>query len=233
MKKTIFNATFASLLGLALVFSSCSYNQFGAVTAGSSLGGALGSSIGGLMGGPRGSDKGTIAGMVIGGTIGAVATSPKLHQKVQQSRQENRSSDYDDAYTSSNSNSVQFDTYNSPRYTQPAAANSDLAALMVENVHFLDENNNHRLDYNEKAYLVFDIYNRGSKTLFNVAPNITCDSKRVVISAAASVASVMPNQGIRYKAAVVAVRRLKNQPLTFTISFGSGSQTVVAKTIKI
>ena len=233
MKKTIINASFASLMGLTLMLSSCSYNQFGAVTAGSSLGGALGSSIGGLMGGPRGSDKGTIAGIVIGGTIGAVATSPRIHQKVKQAQQESRTSDYDDSYASSDNSSVQFDTYNSPRYTQPAAVNSDLAALTVENVHFLDENNNRRLDYNEKAYLVFDIYNRGSKTLFNVAPNITCDSKRVAISAAASVASVLPNQGIRYKAAVVAVRRLKNQPLTFTISFGTGSQTVVAKTIKI
>lgn len=66
MKRKIFTPTIVvPLLGISLLFTACSYNQYGAVATGSSLGGMFGSSIGGLMGGPRGADIGTLAGMVI------------------------------------------------------------------------------------------------------------------------------------------------------------------------
>ena len=79
MKKNHITQSIVSLLGLSLLLTSCSYNQYGAVATGSSLGGMFGSSIGGLMGGPRGADKGTVMGMVIGGAIGAAATAPRNH----------------------------------------------------------------------------------------------------------------------------------------------------------
>lgn len=247
MKKNHITQSIVSLLGLSLLLTSCSYNQYGAVATGSSLGGMFGSSIGGLMGGARGADKGTVMGMVIGGAIGAATTAPRNHnnrtdKKTKDRRNTNNVPYEEDIYAHESDNvrpsnnqaqDIQFDTYHNPIYQSPMAAHNDLAALEVDNVRFLDENNNHRLDYNEKACIVFDITNRGSKTLYNVAPNISCNSKRVAISAAASVAAIMPGQGIRYKATVVAVRKIKNQPITFTISFGNGSQTVIAKTLNI
>lgn len=71
-----------SILCTGLILSSCSYNQFGAVATGSSLGGMLGSSIGGLMGGPRGADCDTIAGMVIGGAVGLLLLPHAFNTKV-------------------------------------------------------------------------------------------------------------------------------------------------------
>lgn len=226
------------MLCMGLTLTSCSYNQFGAVATGSSLGGMLGSSIGGLMGGPRGSDRGTIAGMVLGGAVGAVATAARnQHNQPRTAQPDDTSSQtcQDDAYASSTGNDgvVSYDTYNSSRYRVPSAAHSDLEDLEVSNIHFLDDNNNQRLDDGERALIVFDIYNRGTKTLYNLAPNITCSSKRVAVSPAATIASVLPGQGIRYTASVVAVRRLKEGPLRFTISFGTGKQQVVVKTFEI
>lgn len=211
----------AMVLSLAMGVSSCSYNQFAGVATGSSLGGMLGSSIGGLMGGPRGADRGTLAGMIIGGAVGAAATAPHTPKADTQN----------DSYAYGND--VQYGTYNNPRYKSAVAAHSDLQSLEVSNIHFLDDNNNQRLDADEQACIVFDIYNRGSRTLYNVAPNIVCSNKRVGISPAATVASVLPGQGIRYKAAIVAPHRLKGQPLRFTISFGTGKQAVVVKEFSI
>ena len=222
MKRNIFGKGIA-LMAVPVLLSSCSYGQFAAVGTGGGLGGMIGSSIGGIIGGPRGADKGTLAGVVIGGAIGAVVSS--------QTAQRDNSRQYDGH--NNDRNGVQYDTYNQQQYRIPAAANSDLAQLEVSNVNFVDSNNNRRLDNGEKAYIVFDIYNRSQKTLYNVAPTIKCSSKRVAISSPATVESVQPGQGIRYTAAVVPVRKLRNEPLTFTVSFGSGQEEVVAKTFSI
>lgn len=218
------------ILSLSLLLSSCSYEQYGGVATGSALGGMFGSSIGGLMGGPRGSDRGTLAGMIIGGVVGAAATAPRDNN-------DNNSSanDYDevDAYNRRNRDDVQYGTYNSPRYQSPAAAMSDLEYLEVANLHFLDANNNQRLDRDEEAFLVMDIYNRGNRTLYNVTPRISCDNRRVMLSPAASIGSLAPGQGVRYKAAVKTTRRIGGGTLLFTIGFGTGNQAVTAKQFTI
>lgn len=223
------------LISCSMTLSSCCNSQFNTILSSSSVGGMFGSSIGGIINGPRGADKGTIAGMVIGGAIGAAVTTHNNAKKQHSStnQQSTTRSSNDDVYDYDNSN-VQFDTYNSDTYKKvAAAATSDLACLEVTNVKFLDANNNRKLDNDEKAFIVFDIYNRSNKTLYNVTPNITCNSSRVAISSAASVASVLPGQGIRYKATIVPIKKLKERPLQFTISFGSGKQRVVAKTFSI
>lgn len=183
------------------------------------------------MGGPRGSDKGTLAGMVIGGVVGAAVTAPR-NNKTDQSAS---TTDYDDVdvYNRRGGDDVQYGTYNNPRYQSPAAATSDLEYIEVCNLHFLDSNNNQKLDREEDAFVVMDIYNRGDRTLYNVTPRITCDSKRVLISPAASIGSLAPGQGVRYKAAVKSTRRMNGGTLLFTIGFGSGKQAVTAKQFKI
>lgn len=219
---------------LLLGASSCSYQQFGAVATGSSLGGMFGSSIGGLMGGPRGSDKGTLAGMVIGGAIGAAVTAPRDQSSSRSQAEQAESYDDVDVYNRrGRTGEVQYDSYNNPRYQSPAAAASDLGCLEVTNVHFLDANGNQCLDRDEEAYIVMDIYNRGARTLYNVAPNISCTSRRVAISPAAAIASLPSGQGVRYKAAVKTTRRISDPSLLFTVSFGTGKQAVTAKQFKI
>ncbi len=219
---------FIPLLSVALLGASCSdYRQFNAVVAGSSVGGMFGSSIGGIIGGPRGYDVGNLTGMVVGGAIGAAAAQPKQPKTEKQSRSAN-----DDVYHFG-SDDVQYDSYNKPKYTSPAAAQRDVEFLEVTNLHFLDSNDNHCLDRGEEAMLVMDIYNRGDRTLYNIAPQITCSSKRVAISPAATVSALPAGQGVRYKAMVKAVRRISDEWVVFDVAFGTGKQAVRAKQFKI
>lgn len=221
------------LLASLMALTSCSYNQFGAVATGSSLGGMLGSSIGGLMGGPRGFDKGTLAGMLIGGAVGAVATAPRNQSKTDTPRYDSESYD-DGAYGYQNySDEVEYGSYGTPSGPTPSATVYDLQGLKVRNVSFIDANGNRCLDRGEEATLIMDVYNTGDKTLYNVTPHITCSNRRVRISAPATVESLSPHRGIRYKTVVSASGRLSAEPLTFTVSFGRGSQAVRAKVFTI
>lgn len=228
------------LLSLAVMFHSCSYQQFGAVATGSSLGGMFGSSIGGLMGGYRGADKGTLAGMLIGGAIGAVVTSPRNNSDNARQEKELPPGDYreshsrqtEDAY-SDYGEEVTYGSYNHSDYQVPPAAHSDLEYIEVAHILFLDSNNNRGLDADEEATLVMDVYNRGSKTLYNVTPRITCADRRVHISPAATVESIPPGGGIRYKTVVRGSRRLRAGELLFSVSFGAGKQAVEARTFKV
>lgn len=227
----------------ALLFTSCSYRQFGAVATGSSLGGMLGSSIGGLMGGWRGADKGTVAGMLIGGAIGAVVTTQRNagQRTPDETDTENMPDGYgypsDGEYTPTprhrTDDRVTYGTYNSPRYRNPTARVSDLSCIDVSNIHFLDANNNRRLDNGEEATIVMDVYNRGNKTLYNVTPHIRCSSRRVMVSPAATVESIRPGRGIRYKTIVRAAKRLRGEELRFTVTFGTGRQAVEASSFSI
>lgn len=245
MKSHITSQLGIGLLSLSMLVSSCSsYDQVRGVATGASLGGMFGSGIGGLMGGPRGADKGTVAGMLVGGVLGAAATSSK-EKKQRRSHNETTNqpsrADYDyttnddDVYsTTSTRSGYNTSNYSTSSYNAPAVSTNALQALEVTNLRFADENNNRCVDLNEKAYITFDIYNRGDVALYNVAPDITCNNKNIVLSSPTTVDCVQPGQGIRYKANVVAMRKIgTDTPLTFTISFGKGKNRVVAKTARL
>lgn len=229
------------LLSAAVLLSSCSYSRFAGVATGSTMGGMLGSSIGGIMGGPLGSDKGTLAGMLIGGTVGAVVTAPR-----DRSAERSPNTDYDDSYFEEDNynrrdrshrapetDEVQYGKYRPATGGASSATMYDLQGLRVSHISFVDSNGNRCLDRGEEATLIFDVYNESGKTLYNVTPHITCNNRRVTISAPATVERMSPGRGIRYKTVVSASRRLGPEPLTFTVSFGRGSQAVQAKTFTI
>ena len=133
-KKTLF----AGLIASTLLLSSCqSMNQFYGAATGASLGGLFGSAIGGMADGPRGHDMGTVVGMAIGGIIGAAATAPKTDDG------NYRSSDYYYDYGT--------DDYRENNYYSP------FANIEIEELRFVDENNNRALDAGEHARLVFII----------------------------------------------------------------------------
>ena len=135
-KKTVF----AGLLALVLLLSSCqSMGQFYGTATGASIGGIFGSAIGGMADGPRGHDLGTVVGMAVGGIIGAAATAPKTDDG------NYRSSDY-------------YYDYGVDDYRQNNSY-SPFANIEIEELRFVDENNNRALDANEHAKLVFIMRN--------------------------------------------------------------------------
>ena len=201
-KKTVF----AGLVASALMLSSCqSMHQFYGATTGASIGGMFGSAIGGLADGPRGSDMGTVVGMAIGGIIGAAATAPKTDDG------NYRSSDY-------------YYEYGRDDYRQNNAY-SPYANIEIEELRFVDENNNRTLDANEHAKLVFIMRNTGRDYVYDIAPVITVSGTReIYLSPTAIVKELGPGKAVRYQSEIIATKKLKNGTVSFSIGLSDGDK---------
>jgi len=202
MKKTVF----VTLTATALLMSSCqSMNQFYGAATGASIGGMFGSAIGGVADGPRGHDLGRVVGMAVGGIIGAAATAPKTDDG------NYRSSDY-------------YYDYDMDDYRQNNAY-SPFASIEIEELRFVDENDNRALDANEHAKLVFIMRNTGRNYVYDIAPVITVSgTKEIYLSPTAIVKELAPGKAVRYQSEVVATKKLKNGVADFSIGFSDGDK---------
>ena len=211
MKKTVFVA----LTATALLMSSCqSMNQFYGAATGASIGGMFGSAIGGITDGPRGSDMGTVVGMAIGGIIGAAATAPKTDDG------NYRSSDY-------------YYDYDMDDYRQNNSY-SPFASIEIEEMRFVDENNNRALDANEHAKLVFIIRNMGRDYVYDIAPVITVSgTKEIYLSPTAIVKELGPGKAVRYQSEIIATKKLKNGKADFSIGFSDGDKLYTLRSFQL
>ena len=211
MKKTMIAAVGAALLML----SSCnSANQFYGAATGATVGGLFGSAIGGISGGHRGHDVGRVAGMAIGGVIGAVATAPKTQDG------NYRTSDYGNVYDSD-------DYYANGDY-------SPYADIEIQNLRFVDSNDNQSIDAGEHAKLVFEIRNMGRDFAYDLAPVITVTgTKQIFLSPTAIVSELAPGKAVRYTAEVIATNKLKNGTADFAISFSNGDQLYTLRSFQL
>lgn len=211
MKKTVFVA----LTATALLMSSCqSMSQFYGATTGASLGGMFGSAIGGITDGPRGSNLGTVVGMAVGGIIGAAATAPKTDDG------NYRSSDY-------------YYDYGMDDYRQNNAY-SPFANIEIEELRFVDENNNRALDADEHARLVFIMRNTGRDYVYDIAPVITVSgTKQIYLSPTAIVKELGPGKAIRYQSEVIATKKLKSGTADFSIGFSDGDKLYTMRSFQL
>ncbi|MBQ9576308.1 MAG: hypothetical protein IJV11_05460 [Muribaculaceae bacterium] len=207
MKKTVFVA----LTATALLMSSCqSMSQFYGATTGASLGGMFGSAIGGITDGPRGSNLGTVVGMAVGGIIGAAATAPKTDDG------NYRSSDY-------------YYDYGMDDYRQNNAY-SPFANIEIEELRFVDENNNRALDADEHAKLVFIMRNTGRDYVYDIAPVITVSgTKQIYLSPTAIVKELGPGKAIRYQSEVIATKNTAD----FSIGFSDGDKLYTMRSFQL
>ncbi len=210
-KKTVFAGVVASVM----LLSSCqSMNQFYGVTTGASIGGMFGSAIGGIADGPRGSDMGTVVGMAIGGIIGAAATAPKTNDG------NYRSSDY-------------YYDYDMDDYRQNNAY-SPFANIEIEELRFVDENNNRALDAEEHAKLVFIMRNTGRDYVYDIAPVITVSgTKQIYLSPTAIVKELAPGKAVRYQSEIIATKKLKNGTADFSIGFSDGDKLYTLRSFQL
>lgn len=199
------------LFSATLLLSSCQTpEQFGAATTGGVFGGIFGSAIGGLFGGPRGADAGTVIGMIAGAAVGAAATAPEARDY----------RDYD--YTS--------DTYRRHRNVEYSSHSREAEEigreynnLEINNLRFVDIDNNKTINANENCKLVFEIKNTGHDTIYDIAPVITVNgTKAIIISPTAVISELGPGKAVRYTAEVYATKRLRTGVADFTISFVKG-----------
>lgn len=203
-------------LAAALLAAGCTSSQFSYVATGSSLGGMFGSSIGGILGGHRGHDVGTAIGMIAGGALGAAASANRSDRG--DAEQMDVAAGYDD-YRQSRTSATEY--------------YSPWSYLEVTNLRLVDANGNNRLDAGERVAVTMDIYNRSDYTMHDIAPQITCDNRRVVISPTAIVSQLGPGRGFRYKVEIIAPRRLRRDVVSFTVSFGEKRHRVTAKTFSL
>jgi hypothetical protein len=206
---------FAGLMASVLMLSSCqSMSQFYGATTGATIGGMFGSAIGGLSDGPRGSDMGTVVGMAIGGIIGAAATAPKTDDG------NYRSSDYYYDYD--------MDDYRENDIYSP------FANIVIEELRFVDENNNGALDAQEHAKLVFIMRNTGRDYVYDIAPVITVSgTKEVFLSPTAIVKELAPGKAVRYQSEVIATKKLKNGAADFSIGLSDGGRLYTMRSFQL
>lgn len=205
---------FSAVIALTLMLSSCSSSQqfFGTMT-GASVGGLFGSSIGGIMGGYRGHDAGRLAGMVIGGAVGAAVTAPKTQSG---------------EYSSSDYNYNDGGEYHQNDYSSP------YADLSIDNLRFIDRNNDRAITAGEHAQLSFEIRNNGSNYIYDIAPVITVSgTKQIHLSPTAIISELAPGAAVRYTAEVVASRKLKNGIADVNISFRDGNQMYMLRSFQL
>lgn len=189
-------------------------NQFYGAATGASLGGLFGSAIGGMADGPRGHDMGTVVGMAIGGIIGAAATAPKTDDG------NYRSSDYYYDYGT--------DDYRENNYYSP------FANIEIEELRFVDENNNRALDAGEHARLVFIIRNMGRDYVYDIAPVITVSgTKEIYLSPTAIVKELGPGKAVRYQSEIVATKKLKNGNADFSIGLSDGDKLYTLRSFQM
>lgn len=189
-------------------------NQFYGTATGASLGGLFGSAIGGMADGPRGHDMGTVVGMAIGGIIGAAATAPKTDDG------NYRSSDYYYDYGT--------DDYRENNYYSP------FANIEIEELRFVDENNNRALDAGEHAKLVFIIRNMGRDYVYDIAPVITVSgTKEIYLSPTAIVKELGPGKAVRYQSEIVATKKLKNGNADFSIGLSDGDKLYTLRSFQM
>lgn len=204
------------LLAALLSFSSCStYSEWNRGVTGAYVGSMFGSIIGEIVGGHRGSDIGAL----IGGAAGAAAgvASARSH--------ESKTTDYDsddDIY------------YGNGRDYSYSAPESPAEYLEIRNVVFADANSNRILEGGETAFITFDIANHSNRPIYNIAPVITVDNRRIAISPTATIAKIDAGRGMRYKATVCAQTNVRTGMATFSIGFAErGNKLDPAKTFRI
>ena len=222
----IMNRKLIALLISAVMLSSCeSYQQYNAAATGAMLGGVFGSAIGSIKGGWVGGNIGEAVGMVAGAATGA-AISSQIEKN--QTKKISEKYGYSDSYGYGDASTRLYGTY--PKEARPS---TPWDYLEVTNVKFVDASHDGILSSEEKGYLVMDIYNRGDRILYDVAPIITCNNKRIAVSPTAIISSISSGDGIRYKAAIVPKRRLKDGFAIFTVTFGTGDKSTEAYKTKI
>lgn len=218
------------LLAGTLAFGSCTtYSEWNRGTTGAYVGSMFGSIIGDIIGGHYGSDVGALIGGAAGAAIG-VATAHD-HNRDRDDSYTNRHHkqkhethySYDDDIYYGNGNDYSYNAPESPsRY------------LEIKNVVFADANSNRILEGGETAYVTFEIANHSDRPIYNVAPVITVDNRRIAISPTATIAKIDAGRGMRYKATVCAQNNVRSGMATFSIGFAErGNKLDPAKTFRI
>lgn len=86
-----------------------------------------------------------------------------------------------------------------------------IPAIEIRNARFVDDNQDNVISRGEICKVIFEIYNTGSQTLYDIQPTVVeaTGNKHLSISPGVHVEKIQPSAGIRYTAVVRADKRLR------------------------
>lgn len=198
----------ALLLVLPFLLSSCvSYDSWNRTTTGMSLGAFFGSTVGGILGGNRGADLGTLIGGATGAAIGAASAAKN---------EEQRARNYDTYNTRDGRYGNEQVGYG--RYNEGSDGYTTFNGIELSNLTFSDYNGDRCLQPGERAQITFDLYNNSGSTLYNIAPVVSCDYKRVNVSPTAIIGELPVGRAVRYQAEVVVRSNARQRELMFQVA---------------
>lgn len=196
------------LLVLPFFLSSCvSYDSWNRTTTGMSLGAFFGSTVGGILGGNRGADLGTLIGGATGAAIGAASAAKN---------EEQRARNYDTYNTRDGRYGNEQVGYG--RYNEGSDGYATFNGIELSNLTFSDYNGDRCLQPGERAQITFDLYNNSGSTLYNIAPVVSCDYKRVNVSPTAIIGELPVGRAVRYQAEVVVRSNARQRALMFQVA---------------
>lgn len=100
--------------------------------------------------------------------------------------------------------------------------------IEIKNARFVDDNQNGKIERGEMSKVIFEVYNRGKQTLYDIVPTVveTSGNRHIAISPNMHVESIQPGKGIRYTALVKASDRLKDGSAHFCVSVVQGDKKI-------
>ena len=229
-------------IGTLLVLSSCgSYTATGAYV-GAQFGHVLGSSIGGISGGWRGHDTGaligTVGGAVAGAAIGSIAENAharKVEQAVQARHGINERRQDDSGFDAMGRGDDRILFDESP--TAPVERSFSVEELSrrppieIRHAKVSDSSGDGVLVRGEECTVSFEIMNNTNHTVYDICPWVedATGNKHVAISPNLRVESILPHQGVRYTATILADKRLKDGQIVVRIGVAKGEQDITSQ----
>ena len=98
----------------------------------------------------------------------------------------------------------------------------------IRNARFVDDNQDNAISRNELCKVIFEIYNVGHETLYDLQPTVieANGNKHIFISPGMHVEQLAPGRGIRYTALVKADNYLKNGSAKICLSVLQGGNAI-------
>lgn len=244
------------LAGLITLSSCTTDSEWNRGATGAVVGSMFGSLIGDIVGGYHGSTVGALMGGAAGAAVGVASARNQERERRESYEQAYNNRHANDNYGYDNYDSYGYDNYNNSSYSNKRkhrdynfdngigygngsdysyhAPESPADFLEIKNIVFADNNNNRMLEGGETAYITFEISNHSSRPIYNIAPVITSDNRRIAISPTATIAKIDAGRGMRYKAMVRAQSNVRSGMTTFSIGFAEkGNRLDQAKTFHI
>ena len=224
-----------TVLGAALLLSSCgSYTATGAYT-GSQFGNVIGSAVGGINGGWRGHEVGSIVGTVGGAVAGAAIGSAV--ERSQQRKYENRQQQTSQRTSTKASKVRRGSSYDQSGYDPQGRGDDRIdfmgqgyasTPLQIRNIQILEDHRDGVLTRGEELTVIFEVKNNRDYPVRDIHPLIeeATGNKHIHISKGLRIDRIDGHQGVRYTARVMADRGLRNGQIVLRIGVAEGQQVV-------